>query len=140
MATTTERKPIKGDDIFLKLDGKPTLHATSHTINLSGNYEEYQTKTTKVKKKVLIDVTGTASVEGLVYVGASTDELSADALLDMFLAQDAFELIVSFGGKLYKALEPVIKDFQSTAPVAQNATYSASIEFSGLEATTATAA
>ena len=137
---TTERTPNKGDDIFMKLDGKPTLHATSHTINLSGNYEEYQTKTTKVKKKVLIDVTGTISVEGLVYVGASTDELSVDALLDMFLEQDAFELIVSYGGKLYKALEPVIKDFQSTAPVAQNATYSASIEFSGLEATSATAA
>lgn len=137
---TTDLTPKRGDDIFFKLGGKPVLHATSHTLNLSGNYEEYQTKTTKVKKKLFIDITGTASVEGLVYVGTSTDEVSADALLDMFLSQASFELIVSFGGKLYKALEPVIKDFQSTAPVAQNATYSASVEFSGLEATTSASA
>ena len=137
MATTTDLTPKRGDDIFFTVGGKPVLHATSHQLNLSGNYEDYQTKTTKVKKKLFIDITGTAQVDGLVYVGSSTTEVSADALLDMFLSQADFELVISFGGKLYKALEPVIKDFSSSAPVAQNATDSASLEFSGLEATTA---
>lgn len=136
MATTTDLTPKRGDDIFFTVGGKPVLHATSHQLNLSGNYEDYQTKTTKVKKKLFVDITGTAQVDGLVYVGSSTTEVSTDALLDMFLSQADFELVISFGGKLYKALEPVIKDFNSSAPVAQNATYSASLEFSGLEATT----
>ena len=44
-----ERKVIQGEDIIISIDGKPTLHATSHSLKVDLELKELRTKNTNGK-------------------------------------------------------------------------------------------
>lgn len=136
MADTTTNVPIKGNDLFFTLDGKRVYHATNHQLNLTGEYEEYETKDTPGKVQVLSGRTGTASCESMVCViGSTGDAMDTAALIDAWIA--GIELLLSLvigtgtGAKTYNAAA-WITDVQLNAPVAQRATCSVSFKLGEL--------
>ena len=42
----SERKVIQGEDIIIVIDGKPTLHATTHSLKVDLELKELRTKNT----------------------------------------------------------------------------------------------
>lgn len=132
--TNSAPNPIKGDDLILLVDGKTQYHATSHTVNLDAEFEEYQTKNTNGKKSVLAGHSGTAQVDGLVCLLSKADVTTMDTkdIIEAFNAGDEVDLVVSISGTTYTTIA-VITNVNITGQVAQNATYTASFKFSKLE-------
>lgn len=136
MAETTVTKPIKGDELVLLVGGKTQYHATSHTVNLDAEFEEYQTKDTNGKMNVLSGHSGTAQVDGLVCLLSSTDAMDTEAIITAFNSGVEVDLVVKISNKTYST-KAWITSVSLTGQVAQNATYSASFKFSKLEPVTA---
>lgn len=136
MAETTVTKLIKGDELVLLVGGKTQYHATSHTVNLDAEFEEYQTKDTKGKINVLSGHSGTAQVDGLVCLLSSTDAMDTEAIITAFNSGAEVDLVVKISTKTYST-KAWITSVSLTGQVAQNATYSASFKFSKLEPVTA---
>lgn len=130
-STTT---PIKGDDLVLTVGGKTQYHATQHSVNLSAEFEEYQTKDTNGKMNVLSGHSGTAQVDGLVCLFDATNTTAMDAkdIIAAFNAGEEVDLVVKIKGAIYST-KAWITDVSMSGQVAQNATYSASFKFSKLE-------
>lgn len=126
-------KPIKGDDLFLLVNGKTQYHATSHEVNLDAEFEEYQTKNTKGKMNVLSGHSGTAQVSGLVCIRENDEEtMDTRAIIAAFNAGAEVDLVLSIDGVLYST-KAWMTNAAFAGQVAQNATYSASFKFSKLE-------
>lgn len=125
--------PIKGDDIILRLNDKTTYHATSHQVSLDANFEEYQTKDTNGKMNILTGHSGTAQADCLVCVLGedNTDSMDTEAILDAFNSGKKVTLTLSLMEKLYTA-NAWITSLNISAPVAANATCSASFKFDTL--------
>lgn len=126
--------PLKGDDLVLKIGGKTTYHATSHSVNLDAEFEEYQTKDTNGKMNVLSGHSGTAQADGLVCVLGATDNTSMDTddILTAFNSGAEVTLTLSIKAVTYTT-KAWITSLSLTGQVAQNATYSVSFKFSKLE-------
>lgn len=126
--------PIKGDDLVLTVGGKTQYHATQHSVNLSAEFEEYQTKDTDGKMNVLSGHSGTAQVDGLVCLFDSADATSMDTkdIIEAFNSGEQVDLVVKIKGSIYNT-KAWITDVSISGQVAQNATYSASFKFSKLE-------
>ena len=126
-------KPLKGDDLFLLVNGKTQYHATSHEVNLDAEFEEYQTKNTNGKMNVLAGHSGTAQVSGLVCIRENDDEtMDTRAIIAAFNAGTEVDLVLSIDGILYST-KAWMTNATFTGQVSQNATYSASFKFSKLE-------
>lgn len=126
-------KPVKGDDLFLLVNGKTQYHATSHEVNLDAEFEEYQTKNTNGKRNVLSGHSGTAQVSGLVCIREDDDTtMDTRAIITAFNAGIEVDLVLSIDGVLYST-KAWMTNASFTGPTAQNATYSASFKFSKLE-------
>lgn len=127
-------KIVKGDDFVIKIDEETFLHATSHQLSLTAEFETYQTKDTNGKKKVLTGFSGTASADGLVCVD-STGGFGYDtvAVLDMFYGGQEVSVACEFEGNTYSTSTAYITNIQATGQVAQNSTYSVTVEFDKLE-------
>lgn len=133
MATTQSNIPIKGNDLFFTLGGKQVYHATSHQLQLSNDYEEYETKNTNGKVQVLSGHTGTASCESMVCViGSTTADMDTAALVDAWKGGTELTLSLVIGSKTYTA-PAWIETLQINAPVAQRATCSTSFKLGTLE-------
>lgn len=126
-------QPIKGDDVVLTVNDKTQYHATSHTVNLDAEFEEYQTKDTNGKMNILSGHSGTAQVDGLVCLHDTTvtDSMDTKDIIEAFNAGSEVSLIVSIKGQTYST-KAWITNVSITGQVAQNATYSASFKFSKL--------
>lgn len=126
--------PIKGDDLVVKIDGKTQYHATQHQVNLDANFEEWQTKDTKVKVNTLLDHSGTAQADGLVCIGGDTlnsTGMDTPAIIDAFNQGASVSLTLLIQSKTYTATA-WITSVSLTGAVAQNATYSVSFKFAKL--------
>lgn len=131
----TSISPVKGDDIIIELDNKTIYHATSHSINLDAEFQEYQTKDTGGKVNVLTGHSGTAQTDGLVCLKGTTQgttEMSTPDIIDAFNAGKSVVMTVTIDTVTYTTTA-WITSVSLNAPVAQNGTYTVSLKFNKLE-------
>lgn len=127
--------PVKGDDIIIELNDKTIYHATSHSINLDAEFEEYQTKDTNGKVNILTGHSGTAQTDGLVCLkGASqgATEMYTPDIIDTFNLGQSVSMTVTIDTETYTTTA-WITSVSLNGPVAQNGTYSVSLKFTKLE-------
>ena len=127
--------PVKGDDIIIELNDKTIYHATSHSINLDAEFEEYQTKDTNGKVNVLTGHSGTAQTDGLVCIKGTTQgstEMYTPDIIDTFNAGSSVAMTVTIDTVTYTTTA-VITSVSLNGPVAQNGTYTVSLKFTKLE-------
>ena len=128
---------IKGNDLVVQIDDKNTYHATSHQCNIDANFEEYETKDTDGKQNVLIGHSGTATADGLVNVGDTTEQTPEDAMdtpaiIDAMLTGKKVTIALMISNKTYTA-DGWITNVSLSGNVAANATYNVSIKFNALK-------
>lgn len=131
----SERKVVQGEDIIIVLDGKPTLHATTHSLKVDLELKELRTKNTNGKEKCAGDISWSADGDGLVVIDpAITDHLTAEEVLDLVLSKAEVEVIlkapVSGLSKQYKG-NGFVTSFSLSTPAGDNSTYTYSITGSG---------
>lgn len=129
---------IKGNDLVVQIDDKNTYHATSHQCNIDANFEEYETKDTDGKQNVLIGHSGTATADGLVNVGDTTEQtpegaMDTPAIIDAMLTGTKVTITLMISNKAYTA-DGWITNVSLSGNVAANATYNVSIKFNALKA------
>lgn len=136
MADNNMIQPIKGENLVVMVGTNAPYHSTSCNINLSANFEDWQTKDSNGKQKVLSGKSGTIQVDGLVAVfgatGAPSGKMDAKALITAFNSGAKVQLAVTVGTLSYTA-DAWITGVSMTGQVAQNSTYSATFEFEDLE-------
>jgi hypothetical protein len=129
----------KGRAIFIQLSEDVVLGATNHTLDISPEYEEYETKDVPGKQRSFKGFTGTASVEGLVVTTPDASGLGADEVLMMATTGTPVELSVCGIPNLQDDQMTVrtatawITAFSVGAPVDGNATYNATFTFNELK-------
>lgn len=132
----TEKKVIQGEDIVITVDGKTTLHATSHTLKVDLELKELRTKDTNGKEKTPGDISWSADGDGLVVVDSSiTGANSSEDVLAMVLSKKLVEVVLKakVTGSLTKTYtgNAYVTSFSLSTPAGDNATYSFSITGSG---------
>lgn len=129
-------QPLKGEDLVVLVGTKAPYHSTSCNISLSANFEDWETKDSNGKQKVLSGKSGTIQVDGLVAIfpptGAPTDRMDSKALIDAFNTGAKVTIAVTVGTASYTA-DAWITQLSMSGQVAQNANYSATLEFEDLE-------
>jgi hypothetical protein len=129
----------KGRAIFIQLSEDVVLGATNHTLDISPEYEEYETKDVPGKQRSFKGFTGTASVEGLVVTTPDASGLGTDEVLMMATTGTPVELSVCGIPNLQDDQMTVrtaaawITAFSVGAPVDGNATYNATFTFNELK-------
>lgn len=129
----------KGRAIFIQLSEDVVLGATNHTLDISPEYEEYETKDVAGKQRSFKGFTGTASVEGLVVTTPDASGLGADEVLMMATTGTPVELSVCGIPNLQddqmtvRTARAWITAFGLGAPVDGNATYNATFTFNELK-------
>lgn len=137
-------KTLKGKDLVFTFGDKRFLHAQTHEVNSTANFEEWETKDTDGVQYELTSITGTASANGIAcYKDAEDGEnLDTEALFDAHLAGEKGTLLLTIGTAQYKG-DAWITDVQASGENSKLATASASFKFNKLkkvEAETAQAA
>lgn len=135
MAGDTTKKVIQGEDIIIIVDGKPTLHATTHNLKVDLELKEIRTKDTEGKEQYPGDISWSTDGDGLVVIDESiADAHSSEGVLDLVLTKKLVEVVVksplngltkTYTGKGY------VTSFSLGAPAGDNATYTYSITGSG---------
>lgn len=130
----------KGRAIFIQLNEDVVLGATNHTLDISPEYEEYETKDVPGKQRSFKGFTGTASVEGLVVTTPDASGLGADEVLTMATTGAPVELTVAGVPNLQGDAQMTVKTatawitaFSLGAPVDGNSTYNATFTFNELK-------
>lgn len=127
--------PLKGENLVVLVGTSAPYHSTSCNINLSANFEDWQTKDSDGKQKVLSGKSGTVQVDGLVAIfgttGAPTNKMDTESLITAFNTGAKVSLGVTIGSASYTA-DAWITAVSMTGQVAQNSTYSATFEFEEL--------
>ena len=131
------KQVIKGEDIIVTLDGKPTLHATNHSLKVDLEVKDIRTKDTNGKEKYPGDITWSVDVEGLVVIdsdlAASHD--SPEDILQSILSKKSVGVILkaNITGVLAKNYtgNGYITSFSLGTPAGDNVTYNFSIPGSG---------
>lgn len=135
MADNNMVTPLKGENLVVLVGTSAPYHSTSCNINLSANFEDWQTKDSDGKQKVLSGKSGTVQVDGLVAIfgttGAPSGKMDTKALITAFNSGAKVSLGVTIGSVSYTA-DAWITSVSMTGQVAQNSTYSATFEFEEL--------
>ena len=79
---------IQGEDIVVTVDGKPTLHATNHSLKVDLEVKDIRTKDTNGKEKYPGDISWSVDVEGLVVIDpdlAATRDNAEDILQSILM-------------------------------------------------------
>lgn len=130
------KQVIQGEDIIILVDGKPTLHATTHSLKLDLEVKDIRTKDTNGKEKYPGDVSWSVDGEGLVVIDpdlAATHKSSED-IIDLVLNKSLVECVLkspqngltkTYTGKAY------VTSFSLGTPAGDNATYSYTLTGSG---------
>ncbi len=131
----SERQVIQGEDIILVIDGKPTLHATTHSLKVDLELKDLRTKDTNGKEKCPGDISWSVDGDGLVVIDPDLVEShSAEDVLSMVLSKKKVEAILRSPlkglTKTYKG-DAYITSFSLSTPAGDNATYSYSLTGSG---------
>lgn len=138
---------LKGKDLTVLVGGKPVFHATQHQITLNAEFEDYETKSTPSKQKVLTGHSGTVQVDGLVGLtgipvaageGGAATELSTVALIKQLKAGTPVELLSDIpDGEEQSAPVEIpgawLTSISVTGQVGQNSTYSAQFSFNDFD-------
>lgn len=136
MADTSIVQPLKGENLVVLVGNSAPYHSTSCDINLSANFEDWETKDSNGKQKVLSGKSGTIQVDGLVAIfgatGAPANKMDTKALIAAFNSGAKVSLAVTIDTISYTA-SAWITAISMTGQVAQNSTYSATFEFESLE-------
>lgn len=135
MPQENEKQVIQGEDIILVIDGKPTLHATSHSLKVDLELKDLRTKDTNGKEKCAGDISWSVDGDGLVVIDPAIAEAhSAEDVLEFVLSKKKVEAILRAPirglTKTYKG-EAFITSFSLSTPAGDNATYSYSLTGSG---------
>lgn len=133
---------LKGKDLTVLFGGKPVFHATQHQISLNAEFEDYETKSTTSKQKVLTGHSGTVQVDGLVGLdgmtsvvgGTGEKEYSTVALIKMLKAGESVALLSDIpdgngNTEALKIQKAWLTSISMTGQVGQNSTYSAQFSF-----------
>lgn len=131
----SERKVIQGEDIIIVIDGKPTLHATTHSLKVDLELKELRTKNTNGKEKCAGDINWSADGDGLVVIDPEiTEHLTAEEVLDLVLSKTEVEVMLKAPlqglTKNYKG-KGFVTSFSLSTPAGDNSTYNYSITGSG---------
>ena len=131
----SERKVIQGEDIIIVIDGKPTLHATTHSLKVDLELKELRTKNTNGKEKCAGDISWSADGDGLVVIDPKiTEHLTAEEVLDLVLSKTEVEVMLKAPlqglTKNYKG-KGFVTSFSLSTPAGDNSTYNYSITGSG---------
>lgn len=131
----SERKVIQGEDIIIVIDGKPTLHATTHSLKVDLELKELRTKNTHGKEKCAGDISWSADGDGLVVIDPEiTEHLTAEEVLDLVLSKTEVEVMLKAPlqglTKNYKG-KGFVTSFSLSTPAGDNSTYNYSITGSG---------
>ncbi len=131
----TERQVIQGEDIILVIDGKPTLHATSHSLKVDLELKDLRTKDTNGKEKCAGDISWSVDGEGLVVIDPElTSTHSAEDVLSLVLSKKKVTAILRSPlrglTKTYEG-DAFITSFSLSTPAGDNANYSYSLTGSG---------
>lgn len=128
-------KFIQGEDIVITVNDKITLHATTHTLNVSVEMKDVRTKNTNGKEKSPGDVSWEASGDGLVAVDPAVEESdNVDGILKLALDKTLVDVVVkspiqgalkTYSGKGY------FTNITLTTPAGDNSTYSYTLTGSG---------
>ena len=135
MPETQEKRVIQGEDIILLIDGKPALHATSHSLKVDLELKDLRTKDTNGKEKCPGDLSWSVDGDGIVVIDpAITEAHSAEEVLTLVLSKKKVKAILKAPvqglSKLYTG-DAVITSFSLSTPAGDNATYSSSLTGSG---------
>ena len=135
--TVGTKKVIQGEDIIVLVDGKPTLHATSHSLKVDLEVKDIRTKDTNGKEKYPGDISWSVDGEGMVIIddALKTSHTNADGILQLILSKKLVDVVLkanitgvftkNYTGKAY------LTSFSLGTPAGDNATYNFSITGSG---------
>ena len=129
---------VQGEDIIILLDGKPTLHASSHTLKLDLELKDVRTKDTNGKEKYPGDISWSVDGEGLVVIDPeiAASHLSPEEVIDIVLSKEVVEVVLQNAegktgfSKKYHG-DGYVSSFSLSTPAGDNSTYSYSITGSG---------
>jgi hypothetical protein len=128
---------IQGEDIVVTVDGKPTLHATNHSLKVDLEVKDIRTKDTNGKEKYPGDISWSVDVEGLVVIDpdlAATRD-NAEDILQTILSKASVGVVLkaALNGALAKNYTGTgyITSFSLGTPAGDNATYNFTITGSG---------
>ena len=131
------KQVIQGEDIIVTVDGKPTLHATSHTLKVDLEVKDVRTKDTNGKEKYPGDISWSVDVEGLVVIDAdlASSHDKPEDILQTILSKTNVGVVLkaNIQGLLTKNYSGngYITSFSLGTPAGDNATYNFSITGSG---------
>ena len=131
------KQVIQGEDIIVTVDGKPTLHATSHTLKVDLEVKDVRTKDTNGKEKYPGDISWSVDVEGLVVIDAdlASSHDKPEDILQTILSKTNVGIVLkaNIQGLLTKNYSGngYITSFSLGTPAGDNATYNFSITGSG---------
>ena len=138
MAEQVGNKQVtQGEDIIVTVDGKPTLHATSHTLKVDLEVKDVRTKDTNGKEKYPGDISWSVDVEGLVVIDAdlASSHAKPEDILQTILSKTNVGVVLkaNIQGLLTKNYSGngYITSFSLGTPAGDNATYNFSITGSG---------
>ena len=135
MAETANITPLKGENLTVLMSNSSLYHSTSCTVNLAATFEDWQTKDSGGKRKVLTGHSGSVQVDGLMCLfpatGAPESAVDSKGLITEFNKGVEVDLAVTIDTVVYTT-KAWITNASFTGPVAQNATYSATFEFEKL--------
>ena len=131
------KQVIQGEDIIVTVDGKPTLHATSHTLKVDLEVKDVRTKDTNGKEKYPGDISWSVDVEGLVVIDAdlASSHDKPEDILQTILSKTNVGVVLkaNIQGLLTKNYSGngYITSFSLGTPAGDNATSNFSITGSG---------
>ena len=135
--TVGTKKVIQGEDIIITVDGKPTLHATSHSLKVDLEVKDIRTKDTNGKEKYPGDISWSVDGEGLVVIddALKTTHAKPEDVLNLVLSKKQVGVILkanltgvftkNYTGNAY------VTSFSLGTPAGDNATYNYTLTGSG---------
>lgn len=131
-------KIIEGDDLIIVVDGKPTLHATSHKLDIEVDIKEIRTKDTDGTEIEAGDVKFSGGGDGLVCIKDAEDTgegIDSQDLIDLVLAKGIVEIVTKCnltgsGMKSYTG-KAMITSLNLSGSTGEKSTYSYSFKGSG---------
>lgn len=135
--TVGTKKVVQGEDIIVLVDGKPTLHATSHTLKVDLEVKDIRTKDTNGKEKYPGDINWSVDGEGLVVIDDTlkTTHSKPEEVLNLILTKKQVAVILkaNLTGALTKNYtgNAYVTSFSLGTPAGDNATYNYTLTGSG---------
>lgn len=136
--SNNQKTIVQGEDIIITIDGKPTLHATSHSLKIDLELKDVRTKDTNGKEKFPADIAWSVEGEGLVVIDPdlAATHLSPDEVIALVLGKSLVGVVMKgkvAGQGLTKNYtgNGYINSFSLSTPAGDNSTYSYSITGSG---------